>query len=97
VGKKMNDQLQIWRELGHEAQLFMHTHPTLTSNRFYRRRSLNIRRFRELGAKLKLKQTELMRLDALFKAVEAYRPDVIYLRSGMYGIHYINCFRRRLW
>ncbi|MBL8089792.1 MAG: glycosyltransferase family 4 protein [Anaerolineales bacterium] len=80
VGKKIQSQVKIWKEMGHEARLFMHTSqheppselieaeifPYQTKNKF---------------------QTEVNRIRAakqMVKSIEAFKPDIIYLRYGIY-------------
>ncbi len=80
VGKKLDRQIKTWQAGGHAARLFMHTS-----------------RYTPLSALVPAEvipydpagtvRTELNRIAAahrLVKAVQAYRPDVIYLRLAMY-------------
>jgi hypothetical protein len=83
VGRKITEQLSIWREKGHEAQLFLHTPDPLdlidTRVRQYRSdASPKLIRpiFREFQRSRALGQ--------LIKDVAAYQPDVIYLRYGLF-------------
>jgi hypothetical protein len=80
VGKKIQGQVTAWRARGHEARLFMHT---------FRHEPVSDLIEAEVfpyEARGKL-QTEISRIratQALVKAIKAYRPDVIYLRYGIY-------------
>jgi glycosyltransferase involved in cell wall biosynthesis len=80
VGKKLDRQIKIWQAGGHEARLFMHT------SRYAPLSSLvpaEIIPYDSAG----IARTELNRIAAakqLVKAVQAYQPDVIYLRLAMY-------------
>jgi hypothetical protein len=85
VGKKMSDQLQIWRELGHEAQLFMHTHPYPDQKLLLPAQVIEYQTVPGIRGKIKTETNRIDAISRLIKAVEAYRPDVIYLRSGMYA------------
>ena len=80
VGKKIRGQIELWRDLGHTARLFMHTSKhepaaeLIEADVFpYEMRD----RF----------QTEINRIraaQALVKAIEAFQPDIIYLRYSIY-------------
>ena len=85
VGKKIASQIQAWRECGHTAMLFMHTHEVsaasalLEGNKFFYTRS------RKPG--LGFIETEIRRITALkelLAELKRYQPDIIYLRYGMY-------------
>jgi hypothetical protein len=80
VGKKIQSQLAAWKARGHEAQLFMHTSRHEPA---YDLIEAQVFPYEPRG---KL-QTEINRSRAaqeLVKAVAAYRPDIIYLRYGIY-------------
>lgn len=81
VGKKINTQISVWRELGHSVEFFSHLHtqkkdePLVDGQRFYYHDNDN------------LFATELGRISAAKKLLESVRdfdPDAIYLRWGMY-------------
>ena len=80
VGKKLDRQIKAWQAGGHEARLFMHT------SRYAPLLELvpaEVIPYDSAG----IVRTELNRIAAakrLVDAVRAYRPDVIYLRLGMY-------------
>lgn len=80
VGKKIQSQVNAWNRRGHEARLFMHTsqHEPLSdlieADCFFYSASGKV-------------QTELNRIRAagsMLKAMKAFQPHVIYLRSAMY-------------
>ena len=80
VGKKIQRQLQAWRSEGHEAALFMHTlsHEPVEE-------LLAAQIFAYAGpAKPALELSRMQAARRLVQAVRAYRPDLIYLRYGMY-------------
>jgi glycosyltransferase involved in cell wall biosynthesis len=80
VGKKLDRQIKVWQAGGHEARLFMHT------SRFTPLSALvpaEVIPYDSAGTA----RTELNRSAAakqLVRAVQAYHPDVIYLRLAMY-------------
>lgn len=80
VGKKMDMQLRLWREMGHTAQLFMHMHTPASVEPLVAGEQFEYAIKGRLGTEIGRSQA-LMRLMA---AVRAWRPDVIYLRYGMY-------------
>ena len=80
VGKKIQSQMVAWRSMGHETCLFMHT------SRYEPVSDLIEAEVVPYEARGKL-QTELNRIraaQALVKAIEEFRPDIIYLRYGIY-------------
>ena len=80
VGKKIRQQISTWQALGHDARFFMHTHPHNPASDL-----LDGEHF--IYEKKNLMQTELNRIRAsskLVASVRAFRPDIIYLRYGMY-------------
>ena len=80
VGKKIQSQIEAWRRLGHEARLFMHTSKHEPAS------SLIEAEFFPYEARGKF-QTEINRMRAasrMVETVEAFKPDIIYLRYGIY-------------
>lgn len=80
VGKKIESQLSVWNALGNEARLFMHTVPYEPPSDLIEADYL----FYANSGKIK---TELNRIAAMMRmvaAVRAFRPDLIYLRYGIY-------------
>lgn len=79
VGKKISTQLRIWRELGHEVALFSLTPaeiPFPEEHQFI------------FDAKTSLLKRESNRMSGLMRMLESireYKPDVIYLRFGLYS------------
>jgi glycosyltransferase involved in cell wall biosynthesis len=84
VGKKIAQQISLWREAGHEAQFFMHSHaypenePQVEGNyfRYEKGKSLVGMVRQEFGRSTALKR--------LLGGLSQYRPDIIYLRWGTY-------------
>jgi hypothetical protein len=80
VGKKIIRQISAWTTAGHEVQLFMHCvqretdSPLLPGEVFY---------YPEIGG-VKGEFERIIAARRLINAVRLYRPDVIYLRYGMY-------------
>jgi len=80
VGKKIIRQINAWAAAGHEVQLFMHTicretdSPLIPGEIFF---------YPESG-KLKGEWERVVAARRLLDAVKSYRPDIIYLRYGMY-------------
>lgn len=80
VGKKIQSQVNIWKEMGHEARLFMHTSPHEPPSELI---EAEVFPYQAQGKF----QTELNRIRAakkMVKAIEAFKPDIIYLRYGIY-------------
>lgn len=80
VGKKIQSQLAVWNAMGHEARLFMHASKHEPASDLIEADVFSY----NSGGKL---QTEINRTRAAYemvKAVKAYKPDIIYLRYGIY-------------
>jgi glycosyltransferase involved in cell wall biosynthesis len=79
VGKKIKNQISIWREQGNEALLFSLTPaeiPLPEARQFI------------FDSRVKLLQRELSRSTALkqmLASIGEYKPDLIYLRFGLYS------------
>jgi glycosyltransferase involved in cell wall biosynthesis len=81
VGKKIRSQVSTWNSMGHEPHLFMHTSRHEPASDLI---EANVFPY-EVRGKL---QTEINRsraVTAMVEAVRAYRPDIIYLRYGIYA------------
>ena len=80
VGKKINQQIEMWKSMGHETRLFMHTEDTrapdllLGEKFFYSSQSGIIQR----------EKTRIRAAKEMLLAVKRYQPDLIYLRYGIY-------------
>ncbi|MBL8099364.1 MAG: glycosyltransferase family 4 protein [Anaerolineales bacterium] len=80
VGKKIQSQVKIWKEMGHEARLFMHTSQHEPSSELIEAEIFPYQTKNKF-------QTELSRIRAtkqMVKSIEAFKPDIIYLRYGIY-------------
>ena len=79
VGKKIRTQMSIWRELGYEVTLFSLTPAEIP---FPEERQF------VFDAKTNLLKREANRASGLMRmldAIRAYKPDIIYLRFGLYS------------
>ena len=80
VGKKIQSQLETWRGMGHEARLFMHASTGEPAERLIEAEVIPY----ESRGKI---FTEIDRIRAarqLVDAVKKFKPDIIYLRYGIY-------------
>jgi hypothetical protein len=80
VGKKIQSQITAWRSRGHEARLFMHTSRHEPASDLIEAEVFPY----ETRGKLQTEINRIRAAQALVKAIEAYRPDIIYLRYGIY-------------
>jgi len=80
VGKKIQSQLAAWNAMGHEARLFMHTSKHEPASELI---EADIFPY-EVRGKLQTEINRIRAAQALVKAIEAYRPDIIYLRYSIY-------------
>lgn len=79
VGKKIKTHIKLWRELGHEATLFSLTPAEIP---------FPGERLFLFDAQVGLVKREVNRakgLTRLLAALHEYRPDIIYLRFGLYS------------
>jgi glycosyltransferase involved in cell wall biosynthesis len=89
VGKKIQSQIAVWNAIGHEAGLFMHASAGEPTSQLIEAEVISY----ESHGKI---QTEINRIRAarqLVKAVEAFKPDIIYLRYGIY-VYPAHCLMR---
>jgi hypothetical protein len=80
VGKKIRNQIETWQRLGHEVRLFMHSAKHESASELIEADVFPY----EMRGNL---QTEINRMRAagrLVRAVENFKPDIIYLRYGIY-------------
>jgi len=80
VGKKLDQQIRLWKAGGHEARLFMHTSRYAPLSALIPAEVIPYDSAGKLG-------TELNRARAahqLVGSVRGFKPDVIYLRLAMY-------------
>jgi len=80
VGKKITRQIDAWRTAGHDVEFFMHAvqheSPEILlpgNNFFYRGRGMLAGEWRRIVA-----------AQELLQAIRHYKPNIIYLRYGMY-------------
>ena len=93
VGQKALTQIRLWKENGHEAKLFLITPDSiefqdisLSSYKIYNRPPLLRVLLREVSRTRAMIQ--------LVKQVREYKPDIIYLRYGLYcyPLHHLSSF-----
>ncbi|HUI88713.1 MAG TPA: hypothetical protein VLX61_08280 [Anaerolineales bacterium] len=80
VGKKIQRTINAWRSEGHEATLFMHTLQYEPEQELLSAEKFTYHGTNRLGL-------ELSRMNAarrLVDSVRSYKPDLVYLRYGMY-------------
>ena len=81
IGKKIGNQIGVWRKLGHTVQFFSHLHTThaneklIEGQRFY---------YRDSGGLLSREWGRIAAAEKLLDSIRIFQPDVIYLRWAMY-------------
>jgi len=80
VGKKIESQLSVWNAVGHEARLFMHTAPYEPPSDLIEAEYF----FYATSGKIKTELNRIAAMTRMVAAVREFRPDVIYLRYGIY-------------
>jgi len=83
VGKKIAGQLRAWAERGHDVQLFMHLPASAVSAELIPGKLFAFRA-PEGGGGLGVEVERIRAAARLVQAAEDYRPDIIYLRYGIY-------------
>jgi hypothetical protein len=83
VGKKIQSQISHWKSAGHQVQLFLHSpdkhdFPDSTSYQYTKKISFPLIGF--IGKEL----SRIKALSNLIQAVREYKPDLIYLRYGLF-------------
>lgn len=93
VGKKISQQISAWEKAGHDVTIYMHLHPvnmheTLIDGEYF---------IYELGnSGLSIFDQEIKRSRALhdmIRSIVTNKPDLIYLRWGMYAYPLQQLFR----
>lgn len=87
VGKKIKSQIDIWRKYGHTVALFSLTHSEIPFPEEYQF---------VFEAQTNLFVREVNRASALIqmlKSISQYKPDVIYLRYGLYSFPLHRIFK----
>ncbi len=80
VGKKMQSQLETWRGMGHEARLFMHASTGEPAERLIEAHVIPY----ESRGKIFTEINRIRAASRLVDAVKKFKPDLIYLRYGIY-------------
>lgn len=83
VGRKIREQVRLWKENGHEVTLFLHTPDDIVLSEgptFRFGTNCRLPLIRTLLKELSRRK----QLGRLIKAVRAAEPDVIYLRYGLF-------------
>jgi glycosyltransferase involved in cell wall biosynthesis len=79
VGKKIQSQIDIWREQEHEVTLFCLTPAELPFS------SGNFFIFESHAGLLKREFSRAKTMQKMLSAIRIYKPDIIYLRFGLYS------------
>ncbi|MEW6083533.1 MAG: glycosyltransferase [Chloroflexota bacterium] len=80
VGKKIQSQLEAWRGMGHEARVFMHASTGEPASMLIEAEVIPY----ESRGKIRTELNRIRAASQLVKAVEGFKPDIIYLRYGIY-------------
>jgi hypothetical protein len=80
VGKKIQNQIAMWRGLGHEVRMFMHTSRHEPAAELIEATLFVY----EAGGRMRTEVNRIRAANAMVGAVDAYQPDIIYLRYGIY-------------
>ncbi len=86
VGKKIFQQVSLWRDAGHEVRFFMHTHPYPDSQKMVEGSYYRYWSGDGVMGFLRTESSRSAALREMIRDVAEYRPDIIYLRWGMYVV-----------
>ena len=81
VGKKIGNQIRVWKNLGHTVQFFSHLHSAHANEKLVEGQHFYYKNDKGLFS------SEWNRIAAarrLLESVRVYQPDVVYFRWGMY-------------
>jgi glycosyltransferase involved in cell wall biosynthesis len=84
IGRKISEQILFWRQTGHEVEFFSHRTNNPNSEVLLEGKNFEFVTYNGFIGKIR---TEIGRCKAvlpLFAAVQEFKPDIIYLRWGMY-------------
>ncbi len=80
VGKKIQQQIATWNSMGHDARLFMHASNDKPASALIEAKVFPY----EVRGTFQTEMNRMRAASRMVSAVEAYRPDIIYLRYGIY-------------
>lgn len=83
VGKKIQSQINLWKENGHDAHLFVHSSESMAvpnASVFPYKASTSLPILRSIFRE----RARIIMLRKMIQAVKDYNPDIIYLRYGMF-------------
>ena len=81
VGKKIDNQIRIWKNLGHSVQFFSHLHTPHTNEKLVEGQRFYYQNDKGL---LSNEWNRITAAKRLLESVRIYQPDVVYLRWGMF-------------
>jgi glycosyltransferase involved in cell wall biosynthesis len=81
VGKKIGNQIRVWRNLGHTVQFFSHLHSPHTDEKLVEGQRFYYQNDKGL---LSSEWDRITAAGKLLESVRIYQPDVVYFRWGMY-------------
>lgn len=94
VGVKIQQQIEVWQKAGHNVIFYMHLHSVKNPDNLI---SANYYYYRSTKTTLSIPYREISRslaLQRLIKDIGIEKPDLIYLRWGMYAIPLDRMFRK---
>ena len=80
VGKKIHSQMSAWRAMGHRVRLFMHTSQYAPRSDLIEAEVFPY----TIRGRLRTELSRIQAVHAMLKAIQKYKPDMIYLRWGIY-------------
>lgn len=87
VGKKINNQVRVWREQGNEVSVFSLTPSAIPFPEDYQFL------FASRGNFLKREVSRIFALKRMLESIQQYKPNIIYLRYGLYSYPLHQLFR----
>ncbi|HRJ76524.1 MAG TPA: glycosyltransferase, partial [Anaerolineales bacterium] len=80
VGKKIQSQVKIWKDMGHETRLFMHTSKYESPSELIEAEIFPY----QIHGKFQTEMNRILAIKQMIKAIKDFKPNLIYLRYGIY-------------
>lgn len=93
VGKKINSQVNLWRELGHDARLFMHMHQPEPGQNLITGETFVFEYHKSIRNLISDEISRSRALSRMIESVKSFQPDLIYFRNSMYAFPLQDLFK----
>lgn len=94
VGRKIIRQMDAWRKLGHQVELFTHMHAVEDESILVDSRRFIYKNHKGLLSLLLTEIDRIVHARKLIRSVISYQPDIIFFRWSMYIFPIHRLFKR---